>query len=405
MVTFAKNNKIMQKLFLYILVAFLPSACLAESKVETVAQVLRKGIMRSAKLNMKERPITITDYPAQRSAGGLHDFYSEGDYWWPNPADPNGKYIRRDGESNPDNFTAHRHAMIRLSQIVATLTSAYLLTGDTAYVRQVENHVRAWFITPATMMLPNLCYAQAIKGVATGRGIGIIDTIHLIEVAQSLLVLHRAGVLHADVYEGTRQWFADYLQWLLNHPYGRTEMHAANNHGTCWALQAAVFARYAGNPFVTSLCLNRFQTILMPQQMASDGSFPMELKRTKPFAYSLFNLDAMSALAEVLTDSIDNEWQFTLADGRNMRLAIDFMYPFIVDKSQWKYGKDVMYWREWPVAQPSLLFAWLQYGDQRYFDLWRRLDHFPTNAETVRNLPVRNPLIWITDRPIADNTK
>lgn len=393
-----------KQLLILILTTLAPAAVWASGEVEEVAQVLRKGIMSAARRNLTEKPITITAYPAKRSAGGLHDFYSEGDYWWPNPKDPNGKYIRRDGESNPDNFTAHREAMIRFSQIVANLTSAYLLTGDTAYVRAAEKHVRAWFISPETMMLPSLLYAQAIKGVATGRGIGVIDTVHLIEVAQSLLVLHRAGVLSADVYEGSRKWFADYLQWLLTHPYGVAEMHAANNHGTCWALQAAAFARYAGNKFVVSLCTNRFQTILMPQQMAQDGSFPMELKRTKPYGYSLFNLDAMAALAEVLTDSVDNQWKFQLADGRNMRKAIDFMLPYIMDKGKWKFGRDVMYWREWPLAQPAMLFAWMHYGDQRYFEAWRRYNHFPKNAEAVRNLPVRNPLIWMTDKPLTNTT-
>ena len=31
-------------------------------------------------------------------------------------------------------------------------------------------------------MNPNLLYAQAISGRFTGRGIGIIDTLHLVEV-------------------------------------------------------------------------------------------------------------------------------------------------------------------------------------------------------------------------------
>lgn len=392
----------MHKITALLIIALLPAACLANNEAQEVAQVLRKGIMKAARKNLKESPVTITSYPASRSAGGIHDFYSEGDYWWPNPKDPNGKYIRRDGQTNPDNFTAHRHAMIRFSQIVGNLTSAYLLTGDVAYVRAIENHVRAWFINGQTMMAPNLCYAQAIKGVATGRGIGVIDTIHLIEVAQALYVLHHAGVLSDDVWQGSRNWFAQYLTWLLNHPYGRTEMHAANNHGTCWALQAAVFARYTGNHFVMSLCQNRLQTILMPTQLAPDGSFPMELKRTKPYAYSNFNLDVMATLCEVLTDSIDNMWQFRLSDGRNMRLAMDFMYPYLMDKRTWKYGEDIMYWREWPVAQPSMLFAWLRYGDRRYWNAWVKYEHFPTNAEVVRNLPVRNPLIWIADSPITD---
>ena len=35
-------------------------------------------------------------------------------------------------------------------------------------------------------MTPALRYAQAIQGRVTGRGTGIIDTIHLVEVARAL---------------------------------------------------------------------------------------------------------------------------------------------------------------------------------------------------------------------------
>jgi hypothetical protein len=41
--------------------------------------------------------------------GGKHDFYSEGDYWWPDEKNPNGPYIQKDGLTNPENFVAHRH--------------------------------------------------------------------------------------------------------------------------------------------------------------------------------------------------------------------------------------------------------------------------------------------------------
>jgi len=47
---------------------------------------------------------TVVHDTSERSSGGKHDFYSEGDYWWPNPSNPDGPYIRRDGESNPNNF-------------------------------------------------------------------------------------------------------------------------------------------------------------------------------------------------------------------------------------------------------------------------------------------------------------
>ena len=75
----------------------------------------RGRILRAADRYLKEQPITITATSSPRSAGGKHDFFSEADYWWPDPKNPNGPYIQRDGLSNPDNFDDHRKAMRRLS--------------------------------------------------------------------------------------------------------------------------------------------------------------------------------------------------------------------------------------------------------------------------------------------------
>src|SRR4051812_4168789 len=33
-----------------------------------------------------------------------NDYYSEGPYWWPDPKNPKGPYIRKDGERNPGRF-------------------------------------------------------------------------------------------------------------------------------------------------------------------------------------------------------------------------------------------------------------------------------------------------------------
>ena len=98
-----------------------------------------------------------------------------------------------------------------------------------------------------------------------------------------------------------RKWFADYLTWLTTHEYGTTERDAKNNHGTCWVMQAAEFARYAGNQAVTERLPERYKNVLLPNQMAPDGSFPRELRRTKPYGYSLFNLDVMASVCQILS--------------------------------------------------------------------------------------------------------
>ncbi|MDR0394787.1 MAG: alginate lyase family protein [Tannerella sp.] len=349
--------------------------------------------MASQQLN--EPPATVTAFVAERSAGGIHDFFSEGDYWWPDPENPNGPYIQKDGETNPDNFVAHRHAMIRFSMIVGNLTSAYLLTRDTRYIDAALRHIRAWFINEETKMNPNLLYAQAIKGIATGRGIGIIDTIHFIEVVQSLIRMEEAGLLPDTDRQKTKKWFSAYLEWISTHPYGIKEMNAGNNHATCWAMQAAIFAKYTGNETITALCTDRFKNVFLSEHMADNGSFPREINRTKPYGYSLFNLDAMATLCHILSDPERNLWNYTAPDGKCVQKGIDFLYPYVADKNKWPYKQDVMYWDEWPVAHPFLLFGAIGLHQDAYLQTWTTLEHFPTVDEVLRNLPIRNPLIWL----------
>ncbi len=360
-----------------------------------ITTVLKKQVIKLANKALKLEPITITAEHCPRSAGGVHDFFSEGDYWWPNPADTSGPYIQKDGLSNPDNFTAHRKAMIRFSQIVGSLASAYIITKNEKYVVQAFKHLKAWFIDTATLMNPSLLYAQAIKGKVTGRSIGIIDMIQMMEVAQGIIAMKDAAAMDKSALQKIKKWFADYLQWVTTHPYGIEERDAKNNHGTCWVMQVSVFARLTENNKLLEDCRQRFKTVLLPGQLGLDGSFPLELKRTKSYGYSLFNLDAMATICHVLSDKKNNLWDITLADNRSLRKAIEFMYPFVLKKDTWTYPQDVMYWNDWPVAHPFLLFGFEKYHEANWFRLWKSLEHFPQTEEVIRNLPVRNSLIWV----------
>lgn len=360
----------------------------------TVAHTLRGQILEEAQWALGQQPETVTAFIADRSAGGPHDFYSEGDYWWPNPADPEGPYIRRDGQTNPDNFVAHRHAMIRFSRIVGALVSAWKITGEEHYVQHALKHVYAWFVDPDTRMNPSLEYAQAIKGLVTGRGIGIIDTIHLIDVAQALRSLAEAGVLDERMLQGTTAWFAEYLEWLTTHPYGIEEMNAKNNHGTCWVMQVAAFAKYVGDGEILRQCTERFKTVLLTEQMAPDGSFPLEIDRTKPYGYSLFNLDAMVTICHLLSVGEDNLWTYATPSGLSIRQGVRFMLPYVKDKALWPFGQDVMYWEDWPVAQPFLVLAAMAYKDNELLDVWLSNESQLTEEEVIRNVPLRYPLLW-----------
>lgn len=406
---------------------------------EMIAEPLRAEILKRAETDLDKVPVTITSFPAPKSAGGPHDFFSEADYRWPNPGDPDKPYIGRDGYSNPDNFLDHRRALNGMCITVANLASAWLLTGEQKYAEAILPHLKAWFVDPETMMNPRLDYAQASQGVSTGSNYGIIDTIHLIEVVQAMYRLREAGLLPEDIAEGTKSWFYRYVDWLTQDPKGIKEMRCGNNHGVCWILQVGNFARYVGWTEWVEFAKNRFKYKFLPE-MAEDGSFPMEVRRTKGYGYSLFNLDAMIGVCQTLSTPEDDLWTFTSVNGRNILQALDFMFPYIKDKSRWEKDPDVMYWDEWPVAHPSLIFAWNRFRNdheafqalppavpvkefgkapsggciggtppalekgrverpvtlvQDWYDTWLGLDHFPQTEEVLRNLPLRNPVLWL----------
>ena len=289
----------------------------ASSAYRLVARIDRQRILSAAAKYLTQTPLTITAFPAKRSAGGLHDFYSQADYFWPNPKDPNGPYINRDGQSNPENFDDHRRVMVALSIQMPALTAAWLLTDDKRYGRRAADHLRAWFAAPETRMNPNLLFAQAVQGVSTGRNYGIIDTLHLVEVARA------ASLLGPDVFpaadrETVKSWFASYVNWLCTSDRGIQERDTKNNHAMCWALQAAEFARLAGNDAIRQDVYRRYREVLLPNQMGQDGSFPRELERTKPYSYSIFNFDVMAGLCQSLKGLSPDPVAFHLSDGRGL---------------------------------------------------------------------------------------
>jgi len=368
----------------------------AAASVPDLNAIDHDRVVRQARAALAHDIVTLTAFPAKRSPGGPNDYYSEGDYWWPDPAHPGGPYIRRDGLSNPDKFDDHRLALIRLSLDMPALTAAWVVTGDAQFARKAVAHLRAWFVQPLTRMTPNLEHAQAIIGVNSGRGIGIIDTLHLVEVARAFERLRRAGedIFPAADKAAVTLWFDAYVTWLTTSANGLEEKSQANNHGTAWWLQATMFARVSGHAAFAAQAAKAVREIIIPKQIAPDGSLPLELARTKPYAYCLFDLEVMTALCHLLAEAGQSVWRFETPDGRGVARAEAFMFPYIKDKARWPYPHDVEYFDDFPIRQASLLFCGTALDRPDYLALWRTLPADSNVPEVIRNFPLRQPILW-----------
>ena len=350
-------------------------------------------IIATADKYLTQAPVPLTSSSSPRSEGGIHDFYSEGDYWWPNPEDPNGAYIRKDGQTNPDNFVEHRKAMRNLNKWISALVAAYQVTKDEKYALHAMKHLDAFFLNQETLMNPNLLYAQAIKGKVTGRGIGIIDTIHLIEVAKAIEKLAAMNFLKGEKLTGLKNWFDQYATWMNTHEYGLKEKDHGNNHSTWWAAQLAAFAHLAEREDLMEVARSQFKK-LISAQMDTDGSFVDEMKRTKPYIYMLFHLEGYSTLCEIASTEKENLWNYEGKNGGVLK-SWKFMLPYIQDKSKWIKPPDVQYYDQVPIQSPGLLFAALAYDHKEFLETWKGLNPERKSEEINRNFPIREPILWV----------
>ncbi len=91
----------------------------------------------------------------------------------------------------------------------------------------------------------------------------------------------------------------------------------------------------------------------------------------------------------------DNLFEYSTEDGKSLKKGIEFLYPYIKDKSEWPFDKDIYIWDEWPACHSSLLFTALAYNNEEYIKTYMKLPPYPINSEVIRNLPVRHSAIWL----------
>ncbi|MDO5417691.1 MAG: alginate lyase family protein [Lachnospiraceae bacterium] len=355
----------------------------------------KEWILRKAEEALQAPVRHITDVSSERSQGGIHDYYSNGDYWWPNPDTPDGlPYVQRDGETNPDNFNEHRMIMRHMRSAVVYLASAYRLTGEEKYAERAAVHLKEFFLDEETCMAPNLSYAQALLGICPGRGVGIIDTLHLVDVVFAVESLKESKAVSDEIYRGVKAWFAKYLGWMLTDPNGIDEMTMDNNHGVCFFVQVAAFALFTDNETIAEFCREHFKKVLLKQE-ADDGSFPRETGRTKPYNYSIFVVDNMVNLCQLLSKPEDNLWEYVSEDGKSIRKALDFITPYVLDKKSWPYPPDVMHFDAFPARAGFMMMAGCVLGKEELLELYRSLPVESKDEEARRNIAVRQPMLWM----------
>lgn len=281
---------------------------------------------------------SVMDKNIAPPCGNMHEYFSMAKYYWPDPTKPDGKpYIRKDGQKNPDNDkVSDDRNFDAMVTAVNTLSWAYYFTNDEKYAAKSIQLLRMWFLDTATRMVPNLNHAQLRMGIDTGVSTGIIDTHELPKVTDAIELLSSSKSWTKADEQGLRQWFSEYLKWMLTSKNGKKESEAKNNHGTFYDVQIVAIGLFCGENDVADKMLQSTFSRLA-NQIEPDGKQPLELERTMAMSYSTFNLEAWSLLANAAETRGVDLWHYQTADGRSIKKAIDYLLPFVIDGKKWEY--------------------------------------------------------------------
>lgn len=300
-----------------------------------------RDLVARADKALAAKPASVMDKRSIPVSGDRHDYVSLARYWWPNPANPKGAYVRRDGDTNPDIESGRfdRSALSRMAREADTLALGFYYSGERKYAAGAARVIRTWFLDPATAMNPNMNFAQAVPGVSNGRAEGVLDGASFIGVIDAAGLIAPSGALTPAETAALESWFGRYVDWMLKSPNGKDEGKASNNHGLWYDAQVARFALFARRPDIARKIVAAFPKERIAQQIDASGALPAELGRTRSFHYSLYALSAAYTVADSAA-CLGTDLYRAEEKGRSLRKATDYVAAYRGRAADWPYKEQ-----------------------------------------------------------------
>lgn len=303
---------------------------------------IKQNITKKANSYIKKEYLSVTD-KEKKFAPDKHYYESMGPYWWPDPKNPYGAYIRKDGVRNPEYKEYDKDRMSEMANRIYYTTLAFYLTHDIRYYEYCIRQLQVWFLNEDTRMHPSLEYGQIIPGKNNNRGrdAGLIEMRVIHTLLESVRLLNDTKRVDSATYKGLQQWCKDFLLWCENSEIGQKEFAATNNHGTSLdvvMLNMAIFANYKE-------CVNRlskgFAERRLSVQIGENGMMSAELTRTMAFHYSIYNLSHIVDYC-LLQESIGNH--FYKKNSKVINSAISYLLQYVGHKDLWEYQEISSDW-------------------------------------------------------------
>ena len=302
-----------------------------------------KQVVNLANMRMKSGVVAVTDKKTTIS-GNKHEFESLSIYWWPDPKNPGGPYIAKDGEYNPEYKQYDYPRLLQLVENLRDCSKAFFLTGNLAYYGFFCHQLDTWFIDAETCMQPDFNYCQFIPGRNDNRGNpqGMADIYNFNDVIESVRLVHSEKSIGRKRMKALKAWFKQFADWMQTSEYGQTAANFKNGQTLTYDLTLYDMLIFTGNKSGRKAIRNEYPTKRLFPQIEADGRMPEALQRTKALSYSNANLQRLVEFG-ILTK---NDGAPLPSDCiQRIGMAFDYIAPFCNKQKSFPYS-EIGNWEE-----------------------------------------------------------
>lgn len=299
------------------------------------------SVISSADRYSRTQPLTVVN-KTKCISGNPHNFESLSIYFWPDPANPNGPYIVRDGYFNPEYKDYDLPKLIEFTNRIKTLALAYFFSNNPKYAARCLEELRVWFINENTYMTPTFEYAQVAPGHWNGKGaaVGLVDAYYFVDIIESLRLLQQRGMVSDADNLSFKTWFNSFLDWSVNSDNGRTISAMPDNVSTAYDVLIYSIASYVDKKAIQKEVIKRFNTNHITDKIDSKGRQIEELKRPTAMTYSIINLNHLLDFYIMLKNTGKK------ISKKNLKIiskAANYLEGFVDNKDKFEY-KELNDW-------------------------------------------------------------
>jgi unsaturated chondroitin disaccharide hydrolase len=287
-----------------------------------IEPVYKNHILLEADKALDSKLVSITHNEwKQKFNVSPNEYVSLSTYYWPDPNNPNCKYIKKPEINNDKYKYSDRKYIDIILNKIQYLALAYKISNNQAYADKGIKFIKCFFLNSKTHMIPRLSHSGIIikdqsKNSFTTHGC-IIDT-------NSFCIL---GDLVEIIFNGSESdttrsknammlWFKNMSDWFLYSDYGIKAQARTNNWLTSYYVQVLSYLYASGQTeSCKNILENNFERILTTQ-IEHDGTQPYEQTRDNPIHYSNYNLHLLTRLALIGKKYNIDIWSYKNSSGK-----------------------------------------------------------------------------------------